>query len=213
VIIILEFLLFTDGGCFPKETGRKFDSVASIRIFHKIDIAEPELIYDKQFVNLDTTGNYSEINAMKLSLLWVAVTLRDSTLYEGDVIIKLYTDSMLYHQSLTSWIYGWIKRAKNGILYNKHKEPVVNQEEIIKAFKIMEILRKERGVNIKFYHINSHVAKKNFKLHKKTFEGFNKCKLTDDEFLFLYLQNKLCDEAVKKAYDQYKLNLISPDTI
>jgi ribonuclease HI len=209
---MLEFLIFTDGGCFPTQVGCKFDSVTSLRIFHRLDGNDPELIFVKQIVNLDKTGNFSEVNAIRMALLWVAVTIRDSELYEGDISIKLYTDSMIYYNSLTSWIYGWIKKAKNGMIFNSHKEPVVNQEEIIKAFKIMEIIRKERGVKIEFYHINSHVAKKRIGEIKKKFEKFNKCKVSDDEFAFILLQNSLCDAAVKTAYEEYKLKIISPIT-
>lgn len=203
---MITFLIFTDGGQFRiQDNPPKFDSVTSVRVLHIIDNKEPELVYEEQVVNLNSTGNFSEINAIRKGLGWVAKKIKESELYEGGFKVKLYTDSMLYYNSLTKWIYGWIKRAKNGILYNSNDEPVINQEEIIASFKIMEWMRKEHKIPIKFYHVRSHVSNKNIGHIKKKFEKFNKCKVTDEEFAFILLQNSLCDKAVKKAYEDYKL--------
>ena len=210
---MIKFYLFTDGGQFRKQKEPPvFDSVTSVRVLCRIDGGEPELLHTEQVVNVDSTGNFSEVNAIRKSLGWVVKTLRDSELYTGDVEIELYTDSMLYHQSLTKWIYGWLKRAKAGYMYSSSKTPVANQEEIIIAFKFMEWLRIRKNASVKFFHVNSHTAKKSFKFYKDKFEAFNKCKVSNDEFAFILLQNQYCDESVKTAYKQYKLNLISKDT-
>jgi ribonuclease HI len=210
---MIKFLIFTDGGQFrTQEKPPKFDSVTSVRVLHVIDNSKPELAYEEKNVNVNATGNFSEINAIRKGLEWVVQKIKESELYKGEYQVKVFTDSMLYYNSLTKWIYGWIRRAKNGILYNSNNEPVINQEEILKSFAYIEWLKKEKKIKVEFFHVNSHVSSKNMKQVKKKFEKFNNCKVSDEEFAFIILQNSLCDKGVKEAYEEYKLKNKSQKT-
>lgn len=203
---MLRFLLFTDGGGFPKPDGRKFDSASSIRVFITVnEICKSELIFSEEYVNPDTTNNFAEIFAIRKALDFIVDKTQES---DQKAEVCVYTDSMLYYNSLKSWIYAWIKRARKGILYSSKNEPVINQGEIISAFKIMQSLLKHNKP-VQFFHINSHNKSKgktlSWEKQKEKFEKFNKCELSDDDFLFLLLQNKKCDESVKTAYNKFVL--------
>lgn len=39
--------------------------------------------------------------------------------------------------------------------------------------------------------------------YKTKFEVFNKVKITDEEFAFIYLQNALCDKMIADAHAKY----------
>ena len=210
-----EILLFTDGGSFddelPKkenedekkdeekdpedEVRRKYLSISSFRFFNdKKELVHKNLTYRRG------SNQFAEINA-------IANALEHTWLYvEGGVLknvnIKLYTDSMLCYMSLTKWIYNWIRTAKKGVFISSTKQPVMHQEEFKRAFKFLTKIR-NAGHTVSFFHINSHIAKKNVDDLKKKFEKFNKVKLTKDQFLFIYLQNALCDKAIQEGYGVY----------
>lgn len=201
--MITEFMLFTDGGAFPKENGN-FTAVHAFRLFkierdNKGEIENTELIYEEAVVHEDKTCAYAEISALAKGLenLWKYVRATELKKIKASV----YTDSMLYYKSLTEWIYVWIKTAKDGVFYSSSGKPVANQEEIKVAFEFLQNLH-EYGT-VKLFHINSHVAKKNVKKLKEKFEKFNKCSISDLEFLFIYAQNAKCDEMVKEKYAKY----------
>jgi ribonuclease HI len=201
--MITEFMLFTDGGAFPKDEG-KFTAVHVFRLFKverdkKGEIENTKLIYEEAEVHDEKTCAYAEISALAKGLenLWKYVKATELK----KIKVSVYTDSMLCYKSLTEWIYTWLKTAKDGIFYSSSGKPVANQKEIKIAFEFIHNLH-EYGT-IKLFHINSHVAKKNVKKLKEKFEHFNKCSISDLEFLFIYAQNAKCDELVKEKYDNY----------
>jgi ribonuclease HI len=197
MVIMEEFLIFTDGGAFDKG-GYNFRAVDNFRFFK---VTDRELIHKEICITEEGTSPFAEINAIARALENAYEYVKAAKLKEYD--IKLYTDSMLCYNSLTMWIYSWMKKAKKtkGVFMSSSGQPVLNQEQIKKAFYYLTELRKKGTVTL--FHINSHTAKKNVKKLKEKFEKFNKCKVTDDEFLFIYLQNSICDEEIKKAHDEF----------
>lgn len=190
------YQIFTDGGGFDKG-GYNFRAVSSYRFFNE----SQELIHSDVIITETGTNQYAEIcaiaNAFENAYKYFEALAEEE---QQEFHIKLYTDSMLCYDSLTKWIYGWIKKAKNGVFMTRNG-PVLNQDQIKKAFFYLTELRKKGSV--KLYHINSHTAKKDVKKLKKKFQEFNKCKVTDDEFLFIYLQNKNCDQMIQVAHEKY----------
>lgn len=196
-----SFQIFTDGGAFAKDKQKThFVAVSTLRIFDQ----DKKMIFREGTVYDEHTGAFAEVNAICRALKAMIQYMEASK--DDKVDIRLYTDSMTYFRSLTEWIYGWIKNARDGVLYSTNGTPVLHQETIKRAFEYMNKIRNTG--KIKFFHIKSHGAKCRIDELKKEFEKFNKCKLTDEEFAFIYLQNKKCDDDVKIVYDQYieKLN-------
>ena len=193
---LVKLKLFTDGGSFRKEDG-KFDSVSSIRLFK-----DDELLYEDVEIHVDKTNNYAEIYSIAKGLENIQAYLEKAKTKKFS--IEVFTDSQLCEKSLNIWIYSWVRKAKDKILYNSQQQPVANQELILRAFKVKTKYFKD----IKIYHINSHVADKTERLKKlyKKFLKYNKCEMFYDDFLFAYYQNRECDKVIKPAYDKFIKN-------
>jgi ribonuclease HI len=192
-----EFLLFTDGGAFDKGQG-KFRAVSSFRFFN----GEKEFIKGNLTIVEEGTSPFAEINAIALGLEHVSSYIEAAEL--KDVHVKIYTDSMICYNSLTQWIYNWMRKAKKNntkTFISSSGTPVANQEQIKKAFKHMTDIKKVGKVS--FFHINSHTAKKNVKDLQKIFEKFNKVKLSEEDFLFIYLQNAKCDKMIEEGHAKF----------
>jgi len=198
----VKILVFTDGGGFKRED-EGFDAVSVFRIFTENPPSKDfQPLVNQEFVIERKTSAYAEIYAIAKALENVFLFVEE---YKKPIkSVNIYTDSMLCYKSLTEWIYSWMKKSKDGTFYSSNGTPVANQEEIKTAFSYMGKLR-NRNIHTKFFHINSHTAQCKVKTLKKKFEKFNRCAVTDEEFLFYYLQNKKCDEAVKKSYEEYKI--------
>lgn len=196
---MVYFYLFTDGGGFPKEEG-KFDGVDAYRIYIHTDKGV-KLLHKAAHVTVDATGQFGEISAIANGLEHICLYMKDVKIEES-VSVKIYTDSMLYLKALSEWIFGWIKRAKNGVWFSKGNEPVKYQEQIMCAFKSILWIKKQNAT-LKFFHINSHKAKKDMKQNKLKFEKTNNCTVSDAEFLFIYKGNEAVDKDVQEAYTQF----------
>jgi ribonuclease HI len=157
---MIKIRVFTDGGSFKKDNG-KFRAVSCFRIYQDYELidggAEEEIHEDK-------TNNYAEIYSIMKALERTVAYLKAIGKCEYEV--ELCSDSKLCIDSLTKWIYNWIKTAKDGVYYNSTGDKVANQEVIKEAFKLVFKLRKYGS--IKLWHINSHKPKSKLKeLHKK----------------------------------------------
>lgn len=199
-----KFYLFTDGGGFPKGDGTTFDGVSAYRLNLFNSAEDTKLIHSEETVNEDHTGQYGEIQAIAKGLEMTQRYITDMEI-EGPCMIHIYTDSMLYHNALTKWVFDWIKRMKDGVWYNSSNKPVVNQDQIKIAFSIINAFR-NKNVTIRFFHINSHYPIHKLKELKEKFELFNRCKVSDEEFLFIYKENDLCDKSIKAAYTKFLEN-------
>lgn len=185
--------LFTDGGGFDKGNG-KFRAVSSFRMFK-----DDYLVHDGTHVEEDRTNVYGEIRGIADALVKAEEYTKADTQIQ---IVKLYTDSMLCLNSLTKWIFGWIRNQRNGVFYASGGKPVMNQEEIKRAFRAMQQLR-ERKIAVKLYHINSHMPLKDVQKQHQKFMQRNLIQLSFDEFMFIYLQNKKCDAMIQQAHAEY----------
>lgn len=185
--------LFTDGGGFDKGNG-KFRAVSSFRLFK-----DDRLIHEGTHVEEDRTNVYGEIRGIADALVHAEQYTKADPQIE---IVKLYTDSMLCLNSLTKWIFGWIRKQRDGVFYASNGKPVMNQEEIKRAFVAMQKLR-ERKIAVKLHHINSHMPMKDVQNQHQKFMQRNMTKLSFDEFMFIYLQNKKCDAMIQTAHAEY----------
>jgi ribonuclease HI len=192
----MKFKIFTDGGAY-KQKDNTFNSVASFRIYKEGELidagAEEELLEGK-------TNNYAEIYAIVKSLRKLLEYINAGDF--KDIEIQIYTDSLLCVKSLNVWIKSWIKNAINGIFYNSNKQPVINQDLIKEAYKL--ILELKKFGNVYLWHINSHQSFTNVKELFKKFINFNKCSITIDDFCFALLKNKEVDESISKTYNKDK---------
>lgn len=196
-----KFAIFTDGGGFPiNDEKTKFDACSGYRLFNMTGEV-PQLIHRSQKVTELATGQFAESEAIALGLENLQDYLQ-STENVDTVHVSIITDSMLYYNSLTIWIYSWLRKMKEGVFYMSAGAPVKNQSNIKRAFKCMTDIRKTGAV--KLFHLNSHIPKHKLKGLKKKFETFNKCKCSDEQFAFIHLQNSLVDQEVSAAYKEFK---------
>jgi len=185
------YRIFTDGGAF-KKTDTLFRSVSAYRLYKEYTI-----IHGDVELHEDKTNNYAEIYAIAKGLRLFLDYIQESG--DEDYKVELYSDSLLCVNSLTKWIFKWVKGAKNGVFYNSNGVEVANQELIKEAFKYIVKLKGK----IKIYHINSHQPTTKLQEMYKKFKKFNKCDMAYDDFVFAYYKNKECDEAIQLYYKEY----------
>ena len=119
--------------------------------------------------------------------------MEDIDTYDKLVIV---TDSDLCHKSLTVWMKGWLKKAKNEKLINSSGEEVKNQELIKSTY--INILTLMLEIPVLVCHINSHQSKKQI---PKMYEKMNVKipEMTYDEFEMIFKANDMCDTLAKDA--------------
>lgn len=199
---MVTFYLFTDGGGFAKPEGG-FDGVSAYRIYIHDDNGI-RLLHSNEKVTEGATGQFGEISAISNGLEHICLYMKDVDIDEK-VSVQIYTDSMLYMKALTEWIFSWIRKAREGILYSTAGTPVVNQEQIKSAFRSMIWLKKQKA-KVRFYHINSHYSEKKIGSLKIKFQKTNNCTVSDEEFYFIYKGNQACDDAIQRAYAEFVEN-------
>lgn len=195
-----EFMIFTDGGAFTNNN-EFFDSVYAFLINEVNRDESGEIlcnkrIYSESKLMRNKTCAYAEIKAISESLERMYQYIKAMKL--KDYTIQLITDSMLCYNSLTEWVPLWIKKSKDGKLYNSSGELVKNQEEILKAYDYL--LRLRKNGNVKLLHINSHTSKKKINEYRNKFNKFNKTNVGLIEFVYMFTFNECCDKMVKETY-------------
>lgn len=199
-----QFMLFTDGGAFANKE-EYFDGVSAFRLLRRDaeDLSKSKLIMEYADITDQRTMAFAEIHAIEIGLdrLYHHVLSIDKKERAKHNII-VFTDSMNCRMTLTTWIKAWLKisRKKNdGKLYNTSNQEVKNVKEIVFAYKrLLEI--EQLGVQIRLVHIHSHITKSTFKETHTKFCVFNGCSITEEEFGYYALQNKLCDKLVNSFY-------------
>lgn len=107
------------------------------------------VILQEVYVVLEySTNNQSEIYAILLGIS-IAIQRR----YEFNKV-RIISDSLISIEGLRSWIYSWIKNAKNGILLSSSGSPVANQQIFLYSFySILNCLQ-----HCSLCHIDGHLS-------------------------------------------------------
>ncbi len=198
-----KIIVFTDGGGFKNEDESSgYDSSSAFRIFKSFSDGRLEFLTEKTKITQGGTNNFGEIHAIRMGLQ-EAKKVISALKTDKSIQVEVYTDSKLCIQSLTQWIWGWMKNRRDGVLYRINGEKVKNQEEILGAFKLMKELKNKKAT-IRFFHVNSHKAKKNIEKDHKNFQKKNDCEITLDFYKFIYAQNDLCDKMVTESYNKFQ---------
>lgn len=214
----MKFLIFTDGGAYrPPGNNKTFDAFSGVRLHVKVDKnTEPMLVKYVGMSNNQTMA-YAEMYAIKVglgkALEHFEAVKKNGGKIPKDSTVHLFTDSMNCYMTLNSWIYSWIKKA-GGVdkeFKSSKGEVVKNQEVIRDAFQILNALKK-KGVNVKLFHVYSHLLEGATKQKKKKmtmddfhkkFMLFNKQVVTKEEFMFILKENKACDDDLTKYAKEY----------
>jgi ribonuclease HI len=100
------------------------------------------------YITRDSTNNRSEIRAIRLG---IEKALKYRNPFQK---INLFSDSNLCIQSITNWIFTWIRGLRDEVIYNSSNTPVINQDMIIDV--INTILSNNLDINI--FHQKGHVT-------------------------------------------------------
>lgn len=179
--------LVTDGSAVPGFKSA-FDSASAFVIIKDYDFN-----YYSSTLLTDHTNNYAEMHAIYSGTKYIIENMEDIDTYDKLVIV---TDSDLCHKSLTVWMKGWLKKAKNEKLINSSGEEVKNQELIKSTY--INILTLMLEIPVLVCHINSHQSKKQI---PKMYEKMNVKipEMTYDEFEMIFKANDMCDTLAKDA--------------
>lgn len=206
-----DYLIITDGGGFRKEN-KEYDASSAFLIFHRPDARKQRM---DQSAHLDSAGMvtpgktmaYGEMCAIALALERILPHIMALPEKERKLTtIRVYTDSNNCYMTLTAWIYSWLKYGGDGFgkpFRNREGKIVMHQDAIMRAFVTKSQLQ-ELGAVVKFYHINSHTAKKNRGDTRLLFQQYNDCLISKEDFYFIHEMNKVCDALVKETYYAYK---------
>lgn len=185
--------IFTDGGCISEDNKKeKFHAATALIVCKNYDN-----IYKDSLQLPNHTHNYGEIEGIRRSLEFVKAFFEKEK--EKNYIVEIYSDSMLYVNSLNVWIYNWLKKMKNGVIYTSTNQPVINQESILAAHNILIGLKCEKHL----YHINSHLQGEKLKHAYDKFIKRNKCKISFEDFVFAAKKNDECDKLVSNELSKY----------
>ena len=174
--------LFTDGG--------------AIRIGNKFYGSSAYVIkYQKKYITStcpveEGTNNYYELKAMRDGLRKILRSWR----CDENMEVWIISDSEYSIKCITKWFKSW--RKINGVYYNSMGKPVANIELIL---EILDLL-KQIG-NYRFIKVRSHIST-NLEKSYEEFIKINKLKITFVEYMLLIRFNELCDENIRKAFNQ-----------
>lgn len=190
-----KFLLVTDGSATNKgKDDYVFDGSYAYRV---VDYNTKEILHQGGNFNENTTTPRMEMMAIAHALTWLNGHL-DTQGINKDVEITILSDSQLSIDSVGKFIYSQLKSMKDGVIYNSSKKPVLNQDVIITAVKL--ILNFKRYGRVNLFHIRSHIPKVRLEQTYEEFMGKNNCELTYDEYLELVGHNIAVDELAGEIY-------------
>lgn len=138
--------------------------------------------------------NRAEMEAIRLGVRYILRYYKDIA---NTTTFHLITDNGFSFESLTNWIHSWIKNARNGVYYNSTGKPVANQDIIKKVYYVLTKL------DIRIYHIRSHIPKSKFTEYRGKFNKVNKMNLTDEQFRWLSMNNDNVDKVAQDGLLDY----------
>lgn len=176
-----RLIITTDGSAIMNENGN-YDSAYAFVIFKDYEIFKEESGFLR-----GKTNNYAEAYAIYKSTKYIVENMKVT---DGIDQVLIVTDSDLCFKSLTTWMFGWLKKTDNEKLVNSTGQLVKNQELLKSAF--INILMLMLKVDVKLCHVNSHQSEKE---KVKMYEKMNKLipDLIYEEFEMIYKGNDLCD--------------------
>lgn len=136
------------------------------------NVENANIIYQDCIVIKNSTNNEGEIYAIYMALQKILDILK---LNKNIKYVNLYSDSKISVLGLRSWIYGWIKHAKDGYLYNSSGDLVSNQSIFMSCIYLIL----DNKLNINILHVNGHGNinnKDNIIKYRDSFKDVNKIK-------------------------------------
>lgn len=183
----MRYIICTDGSAIGNGNG--FDSAASYVIINE----ELSVMKSESFSLPGKTNNYAEMFSIYKAVQFLLNIEIPARIKE----VLIISDSKLSVSSLTEWFEGWYKKAKDEVLINSSKKPVINQELIKSTY--IGLLMLDRVVDIRILHINSHQSESNLKsMYEKISKKIN---INYKEFIAMYKGNDACDKLAKRALD------------
>lgn len=176
-----RLIITTDGSAIMNENGN-YDSAYAFVIFKDYEIFKEESGFLR-----GKTNNYAEAYAIYKSTKYIVENMKVT---DGIDQVLIVTDSDLCFKSLTTWMFGWLKKTDNEKLVNSTGQLVKNQELLKSTF--INILMLMLKIDVKLCHVNSHQSEKE---KVKMYEKMNKLipDLIYEEFEMIYKGNDLCD--------------------
>lgn len=197
-----KFLLITDGSATNvAKDGYVFDGSYAYRV---VDQNTNEILHQGGNYNENTTTPRMELMAIAHAFTWLNGYL-DTKGIKKDIQVTLISDSQLSIDSVGKFIYTQLKSLKDGVIFNSSKKPVLNQDVIITAVKL--ILNMKRYGRVNLYHIRSHIPKVRLEETYLEFKDKNGCELDFEEYLMLVQHNNDMDELAGEIYKTAKAKL------
>lgn len=173
---MIKIQLFSDGGTF---TNKKIAiSVGLMYVNKKKVLSCVKMNYNK-------SSDFAELFAINKLLSRALGYCKQTDIFNKKFHIEIYTDSLT---SISS------------ILSNKEIEISNKRDQLL--YEIRDTLSKFNN-NVSFYHIKSHISGKQLKTSHKMFCKKNNINIPFDDFLFIYQQNKKCDNIIAKEFKKY----------
>lgn len=173
---MVKIQLFSDGGSFKK--GKVAISVGLMYINRK-------KILSCEKINFNKTSDFAELFAINKLLSRAYGYCKQKGILNDEYHIDIFTDSLTSISNILS---------DKDITVNSMRDQIICE--------IRDTLDKFDN-NVSFYHIKSHISGSNLKMSHKMFCKVNNIEIPFDEFLFIYQQNKKCDNTVSKEYKKY----------
>lgn len=165
--------LFTDGGTFKQN---KLCISIGLMFLNKHNVLHVTKI------NHNKDSDFAELFAINKLLSRAYGFCKQKNILNGEYTITVYTDSLTSINSILSETYT-----------------TTNERRATLISEIREGISKFDNKVI-FYHIKSHTSGNNLKLSHKMYCKQNNIDIPFDEFLFIYQQNKKCDNLVAREY-------------
>lgn len=194
--------IFTDASII-KENGNFTAASGYISIIGK-DIVDSDV---KHLIS--ATNNIGELVAIKMG---VTSAIHLKSMYPNITTINLFSDSKISIFSLREWIFNWVKKVKDRVMYNSSNIPVENQHYILSIIYLIL----ENDLSINFYHLKSHCIISNEKhiyAFKRSFVKENRlsCNISDQLVYEFIKNNSFIDNIVYRSLreDRYLVTNIT----